>query len=30
LGSILYAVIENVNALINRFIFGKDVVIPAW
>jgi hypothetical protein len=26
----LYAVIENVNALINRFIFGKDVVIPAW
>jgi phage-related protein len=30
LGSILYAVIENVNALINRFIFGKDVVIPVW
>jgi phage-related minor tail protein len=30
LGSILYAVIENVNALIEKFIFGKDVIIPAW
>ena len=30
LGIVLLAVGENFNALVERFIFGKNVAIPAW
>ena len=30
LGKVLWEVMRNVTTLIQKFTFGKDVIIPAW